>query len=211
MPSGAFFRSLGLFVREDFLSPEICMRLCREMAHSTSEAGTLVREGVQGFLDENTRKVLCANIANDTWLSVREQLRSLNPSLEQHFKIALDRKCHGPDFLIYREGGFYFPHRDAGSDSPAGISERRVSAVVFLNRRSEEPTLNTFGGGALTFHGLMDEPGWEKCAFDLEPTPGLLVAFRSDTLHEVQQVTFGERYTIVTWFKRVPGPAADVL
>jgi SM-20-related protein len=30
--------------------------------------------------------------------------------------------------------------------------------------------------------------------------PGLLVAFRSDVLHEVEAVTHGERYSIVSWF-----------
>jgi SM-20-related protein len=30
--------------------------------------------------------------------------------------------------------------------------------------------------------------------------PGLLVAFRSDTVHEVLPVTHGERFTVVSWF-----------
>jgi SM-20-related protein len=33
------------------------------------------------------------------------------------------------------------------------------------------------------------------------PAPGTLVAFRADTTHEVVPVTYGERYTIVTWFR----------
>ena len=210
MPGSAFFRNLGLFVIDDFLRPEACTQLCSEMVRSTSDAGTVVRPGEARHLDVSARKVLCANIPKDSWFPVREQLRSIRPSLEQHFNVALHQKCHGPDFLIYKEGGFYVPHRDASFEAPEGISERRVSVVVFLNGRSQEPTLNAFGGGALTFHGLMDEPGWEKCAFDLEPAPGLLVAFRSDTLHEVQPVTFGERYTTATWFtaERVAGPVA---
>ena len=36
--------------------------------------------------------------------------------------------------------------------------------------------------------------------FTLDPTPGMLVAFRSDILHEAQPVSFGKRYAIVTWF-----------
>src|SRR5579862_1657233 len=182
MPSGGFFRRLGLFVIDDFLSLEDCKRLCSEMSDATSEAGTIVREGASGLLDENTRRVRSAKVPKDTWLSVREQLSSIEPLLEQHFKIALDREFHGPDFLIYREGGFYTPHRDTSSNSPDCVSERRVSAVIFLNGSSEEPKPGSFGGVALTFHGLIEEPGWQKCAFDLDPNAGLLIAFRSDIL-----------------------------
>ncbi len=46
----------------------------------------------------------------------------------------------------------------------------------------------------------MEGPQWDKCGFALEAEPGLLIAFRSDTSHEVRPVTFGERFTIVTWF-----------
>jgi predicted 2-oxoglutarate/Fe(II)-dependent dioxygenase YbiX len=31
--------------------------------------------------------------------------------------------------------------------------------------------------------------------------PGTLVAFRSETTHEVTPVTHGQRYTIVSWYR----------
>ncbi len=52
----------------------------------------------------------------------------------------------------------------------------------------------------MTFYGLMEGAEWEKCAFSLEANSGLLIAFRSDVLHEVKPVTFGERLTVVSWF-----------
>ena len=109
-------------------------------------------------------------------------------------------KCQGPDFLIYSSGGFYRPHLDGSEGSPDLIRKRRVSVVVFLNAQSHEPAPDTFGGGGLTFYGLLDGPEWSKCAFTLDPAPGMLVAFRSDLLHEAQPVSFGKRYVIVTWF-----------
>ena len=58
----------------------------------------------------------------------------------------------------------------------------------------------TIAGGSLTFYGLMKAPGMEKAGMPLAPEAGLLVAFRSDIMHEVNPVTRGERYTLVSWF-----------
>lgn len=213
MPSANFFRALGLFVAEDFVNKDFCSGLRSEMDASVSEKATVIKDGQEGVLDEESRKVLNVRVAEDTWRSVRERLREIRPSLEEHFRVSLSRKCHGPDFLIYRPGGYYRPHRDASEGSPDQIRARRVSVLVFLNALSEKPAADTFGGGGLTFYGLMDGPQWSKCAFTLDPAPGLLVAFRSDTLHEAQPVSFGQRYAIVTWFtqgeERPELPAAE--
>jgi predicted 2-oxoglutarate/Fe(II)-dependent dioxygenase YbiX len=75
-----------------------------------------------------------------------------------------------------------------------------VSVVVFLNAQATHPVEETFEGGALAFYGLMKAPGMEHAGIPLEPEAGLLVAFRSDVMHEVSPVTRGERYTLVSWF-----------
>ena len=160
----------------------------------------MVKDGQEGFLDEESRKVLGIRVSEGTWRSVRERLREIRPNLEAHFGVSISRKCHGPDFLIYMPGGFYRPHCDASEGSPDHIKARRVSVVVFLNGQSHEPAPDTFGGGGLTFYGLMDGSEWSKCAFTLDPALGLLVAFRSDIVHEAQPVSFGKRYVIATWF-----------
>ncbi len=200
MPSSRFFRNLGLFVAEDFLSADSCSALRSEMDASAFEKATVIRDGQEGFLDEESRKVLVARVGKETQRSVRERLRGVKQSLEEHFRVSLNSKCQGPDFLIYQAGGFYRPHRDASEQSPDHIRARRVSVVVFLNPQSQEPAPEVFGGGGLMLYELMDGPEWSKCAFTLDPSPGLLVAFRSDTLHEAQPVSFGKRYVIVTWF-----------
>jgi predicted 2-oxoglutarate/Fe(II)-dependent dioxygenase YbiX len=69
-----------------------------------------------------------------------------------------------------------------------------------VNGQSKQPAQDVYGGGSLVFYGLLDGSQWEKVGFPLEGEPGLLIAFRSDLLHEVQQVTFGHRYTVVSWF-----------
>ena len=103
----------------------------------------------------------------------------------------------GPEFLVYGPGSFYTPHLDASAD--ASTESRRVSVVLFLNAESKEPAPDIYCGGSLTFHGLMDGP-FKKCAFSLEADAGLLIAFRSSTLHEVRPVTAGQRYSVVGWF-----------
>lgn len=196
MPSPGFFSSLGLFLRHGFLDPALCARLRSEMRAASSEKASVVRKGSDA-VDESIRKVLCASLEESTALLVGERLLELEPRLEQHFGVSLTG-CDGPQFLMYSDGAFYGPHRDKGG-SPE-LAKRQVSIVVFLNAQSEEPAADCYGGGSLTFHGLLEGPEWENCAFPLEAEPGLLIAFSSGTLHEVKPVTFGERFTVVAWF-----------
>ena len=59
---------------------------------------------------------------------------------------------------------------------------------------SAEPQADSYTGGTLNFYDQTKE-------FGLEGETGLLVAFTSDTFHEVIPVTSGERFTIITWFR----------
>jgi SM-20-related protein len=80
-------------------------------------------------------------------------------------------------------------------------TERRlVSLVVFLNRESETRQPDAYCGGSLVFTNLRPGPGDLK-KFHLPGEPGTLVAFRSETTHEVTPVTHNERYSIVSWFR----------
>jgi predicted 2-oxoglutarate/Fe(II)-dependent dioxygenase YbiX len=72
--------------------------------------------------------------------------------------------------------------------------------VVFLNRQTEQPESDSFCGGSLVLYGLVGEPDWQDYGFPLTGEAGLLVAFPSSVIHEVEAVTAGERYTIATWF-----------
>jgi SM-20-related protein len=200
MPAPGFFRNLGLFVRSDIFDAAARSRIQREMCAAESEKARIVGKEPEGVLDESIRKVIFSrHLEKSTKVMVRDYIKALKPSLEEHFRVPLE-DMEKPAFLRYREGAFYKPHRDAHPGDPPDMSRRRISVVIFLNATSKEPAANCYGGGSLTFYGLMDGPAWEKCAFSLEAEPGLLIAFRSETLHEVQPVTFGERFTIVTWF-----------
>jgi SM-20-related protein len=71
--------------------------------------------------------------------------------------------------------------------------------VVFLNDQAEEPSPLTYGGGTLTFYGLLGGEKGEKVGLPLVGEEGLLVAFKSNITHAVTPVTHGERFTVVTW------------
>ena len=74
---------------------------------------------------------------------------------------------------------------------------RRVSAVIFLNRQSEGPLPGSYAGGSLMLHGPYTGP---ELRVAMPALPGSLIAFRSETTHEVTPVTRGERFTIVSWY-----------
>ena len=69
---------------------------------------------------------------------------------------------------------------------------------AFFNAQSEAPATDMYGGGTLLIHGRFPD----IAARTLVPAaPGTLVAFRSETTHEVTPVTHGERYSIVSWYR----------
>jgi predicted 2-oxoglutarate/Fe(II)-dependent dioxygenase YbiX len=131
----------------------------------------------------------------------KDRLLELTPQLESHFKTELTG-CQDPKLVVYREGDFYAPHRDVSDDpeAPQYARERRVAVVVFLNSEADEPEPGFYCGGALTLYGLIDDPKWNSFGLPLVGEEGMLAAFPPNLLHEVKPITFGERYTITSWF-----------
>jgi SM-20-related protein len=199
MPSVNVFVQHGFLLRRRFFDPEHCRRLIVETSAAPSEPGRLVKEGVDGILDEKTRKVFSASVGKATRARVKQLFLDIVPDVETHFGTPL-AGCETPGFLVYDTRAFFAPHRDTGPDDPPDIRRRLISAIVFLNQPSRKGTDEGYSGGTLRFHGLLEGPHWAACPFPFEPEPGMLVAFRSDVLHEVQPVTSGRRFTVVTWF-----------
>jgi SM-20-related protein len=200
MPGPAFFQSLGLYVVDGFLDREACFHIQSKMLSAPVEKGLIGRDELDQVLDERVRRVGCASLGPDTARAVKEDLLSIKPKLEEHFKISLG-DCESPEFLLYGAGSFFRPHRDVSRCERSRASMREISIVVFLNESSTDVTTNTYRGGALTFHGLMSGPHWEECAFEFHAATGMLIAFPSNLLHEVRPVEFGQRFTIASWFR----------
>lgn len=198
MPGIEFFSRLGLYVVREFLSESACQELIEIMAGAPTRRG-LTLSG----LNESRRSVGDAQVPKAVTVEVEQSLLDLNQGLQRHFGIPLEWGGEGPDYLVYRTGDFFKPHKDNEEYPPTANSRvlrRRVAVVLFLNRHCREHRENCFGGGLLNFYGLLDGPKWKDCAFGLEPEPGLLVAFPAGLVHEVTPVTFGERYSILTGF-----------
>ena len=86
-------------------------------------------------------------------------------------------------------------HQDGNTGMLNLDAEKRlISTVIFLSRESKEPEADAHCGGSLVFSNLDGK-------FHMLGEPGTLVAFRSETTHEVTPVTHGERYSIASWYR----------
>ncbi len=199
MPTAEFFTRFGLFVLKNFLEKELCTRCCREIDEAPQAKATIGGTDETNVIDESIRKVKWAAVPATTASLVEARFLALIPTLERHFNVTLTR-CEPPNFLTYQEGDFYEVHIDNGDDARPDHGRRKVSVVIFLNGQAQQPADGTYCGGSLTFYGLIDDPRWLTYGFPLNSEPGLLIAFRSETLHQILPVTYGKRYSIVSWF-----------
>ena len=71
-----------------------------------------------------------------------------------------------------------------------------------MNGEVPEEDPASYAGGSLMFYGLIDDPRTRNHGLPLTAVSGLLVAFRSETVHAVTPVTRGTRFTIVSWLDR---------
>ena len=175
----------------------MCTRCCREINEAAQAQGTIVGPNETDVLDETIRKVKRAAVPATTVSLVKARLLALIPTLEQHFNVTVTG-CERPNFLTYQEGDFYQVHIDSDDEHP-DLKERKVSVVIYLNGQSQQPADDTYCGGSLTFYGLIDDPRWLAYGFPLNSEPGLLIAFPSETIHQILPVTYGKRYSIVSW------------
>jgi predicted 2-oxoglutarate/Fe(II)-dependent dioxygenase YbiX len=200
MIEAAFFVRMGLFVFPNFLSHDICAKLRSKVASSEWKHAP-VAEGGQDTYDEQHRKTKQHAIDNVSMKEMHVRLLAIRPQLESHFHMPLSG-CQAPRFLSYSVGDFFRAHADTADDMDLHeeIKARKVSAVVFINRNAQEGP-ETYSGGALVLYGLFpDDPQLKSRGFPLQAEEGLLIAFPSHMMHEVQPVTRGKRYSIVTWY-----------
>ncbi|MFB2880455.1 2OG-Fe(II) oxygenase [Floridanema aerugineum] len=201
MPKADFFTSLGLFVVKDFFDLELCDKIRIESRDAVNNAASVLGKDGKYEVIEEIRKIKYSQVSEETINKVNSCLIAVKPKLEEHFKLELT-DCETPQFLRYTKGDFYLPHSDSCNtdNAPQSVKNRQVSAVIFLSSESEELGEEYYGGGALTFYGLIKDPLWQKYGFSLNGEAGLLIAFRCEIWHEVEPIIFGERYTIVSWF-----------
>jgi len=189
-----------LYVMRGFLDAETCVEFINEMRRSPVGPATVYGRGESGSVDERVRKAARLTPARETFEHVRQRLLECRGEVGEHFGVSLDG-CEEPQFLRYRVGDFFVAHQDGNTGMLLSEREqsRRVSVVIFLNRQSEAPEADAYSGGALVFSDW--RAGQGRVEFRLSGEAGTLVAFRSETTHEVVPVTHGERYSIVSWYE----------
>lgn len=151
----------------------------------------------EGAVDERVRRASRVAPSTATVINVTRRLEEHRQSLESHFDVELSG-CEEPQFLYYRVGDFFVAHQDGntGLINLESDRTRRVSVTIFLNNQSEKRQPETYSGGSLVFSD------WRTGNREEVPgEAGTLVAFRSETTHEVTPVTHGERYAIVSWYR----------
>ena len=185
----------NLFLLRNFLDAEACAKLRAELSESPTTQAPVYIQGTEGTIHENIRKTTSLHPSQETFDRIHSLLLEQTSALSEHFRDTLT-DCEPPQFLRYERGDFFVRHQDGNPRQTDfdHLKVRRISIVVFLNGLSAEPQPNCYSGGVLNFYDQTKEYG-------LEGETGLLVAFTSDTFHEVIPVTSGERFTIITWFR----------
>jgi SM-20-related protein len=191
----------GLFLRRQFIDAETCARIIAEIRSAPTTQAPVYIEGSPDLVHEDVRKATSLHPSAETVAWIHKRLFQQIPAFRDHFKIDLT-DCEQPQFLVYGAGDFFVRHQDGNSDQLDfdHLRVRRISIVVFLNDASTDLEAGTFQGGALLFCREGDAEH-EPLTLPLWGETGLLVAFASETLHEVAPVTDGERFTIINFFK----------
>ncbi|UVK42624.1 2OG-Fe(II) oxygenase [Mesorhizobium sp. AR07] len=182
----------------DVLDEAACSALCAEIRAASGRPAGLMGRADQKPAWPEVRRTTRAEVSPATETLVNTLLTAQKAALERHFGLALGR-AEKPQFLHYREGDFFVPHQDGNTPLIHDESRfRKISAVIFLNRQSDDPSPETYSGGSLVLHGPYSGPDLRVA---MPAVPGSLVAFRSETTHEVTPVTRNERFTIVSWYR----------
>jgi SM-20-related protein len=188
-----------LFLVKQFLEPNTCQAIVAEMDASHGDAATVYGRAASGVVDQSVRQTLRICPSAATIEFVTHRLVACKQAVEKHFAVTL-AECEDPQFLCYRKGDFFVAHQDGNTGLLRLDTERRlVSLVIFLSRESDTPQAGAHCGGSLLFTNHRADPN--RGQFQMIAEPGTLIAFRSETTHEVTPVTHGERYSIVSWFR----------
>ena len=189
---------IALLAIEDFLDAATREDIVSEMRSAVGSPATVYGKEESGGVETNVRKVTRIAVSPETRERVMRQLLDRKSEIERHFDVTLG-ECEEPQFLRYKTGDFFVAHQDGNTPLIYDESRfRKISVVIFLSKQSAEPAPDTYVGGSLVLHGTY--PNYDL-RFPVANDPGTLVAFRSETTHEVTPVMHGERYTIVSWYR----------
>jgi Rps23 Pro-64 3,4-dihydroxylase Tpa1-like proline 4-hydroxylase len=173
---------------DDIISDELCNTILKEFKE-TDWNPTLVGAGV---VDRTIRNVDTVGISFQHVINVNPEKRKeiddklfecANQAIQKYndmFPRAMIEQDSGYELLRYEEGQFYTEHTDSFKAQP-----RSVSCSFALN--------DDYEGG---------EWGFFDNTIKIKPKKGSVVMFPSSFTypHQINTVTKGTRYSIITWF-----------
>lgn len=186
----------NLFIARQFLEPGVYREILAEMSAAPADAAIVYGRATSGAVDQNVRQTLRTRPSQARVELITGRLLEFKAALEGHFGVSLS-ECEDPQFLHYREGDFFVAHQDGNTGLLRLDTESRlVSTVIFLSRECDAPQPGAHCGGSLVFTNLRT-----GSKVRMVGEPGMLIAFRSETTHEITPVTHGERFSIVSWYR----------
>jgi predicted 2-oxoglutarate/Fe(II)-dependent dioxygenase YbiX len=190
---------------ERFLDGATVDRMRRELRAAEGEPAMQLGSTPENRIVPTARRATRVAVSDSLRAAVMGRLVGLQPWIEVRFRRPL-AGVEDPQFLRYVPGDYFVAHQDGNTPLVHDESRfRKVSVVIFLSAQSERPTPETFCGGSLVLHGPVGEP---EPPLTMTPSPGTLVAFPSETTHEVLPITHGERLSIVSWYRSYEASSA---
>jgi SM-20-related protein len=185
-----------LFVERGLLDASTLAEVLAAVRASQGRPATVFGRDDSGEVDTLMRRTTRLSPPAEVEELVRRLLLARMSAVEEHFGSGV-KELEEPQFLRYVTGDYFVAHQDGNTGLlRSEREERKVSAVVFLNSRSEAPGPDVYGGGSLVLH-----PRGASEPLRAPAEAGTLVAFRAETTHEVEPVTHGERFTIASWYR----------
>jgi SM-20-related protein len=183
-----------LLLLEDFLDPPALDAVLAGARDAAGAAATVHGQGQERtVVAPRVRHAMLLDVSAAIRDLVDRRLSDVKPALTERFGIELSGH-EPPQFLRYETGGYFVAHQDGNTPLTRDRTlNRRISIVIFLN-----PQGDGYTGGDLVFHAPYPNGDTRQAVVG---AAGSLLAFRSETTHEVTMVTGGERYTIATWFR----------
>jgi SM-20-related protein len=198
LSASSSLRPIELLEIEGAVEPALLEQIRREIHAADGSPATILGSAPGRRSTSSARRATEIAIPSATRGAVVLLLEEHRPRIEAHFGRPLDG-CERPQYLRYGPGDYFVAHQDGNTPLIHDESRfRKVSAVIFLSEQSDHPSPDTFCGGSLVLHGPFSEPDLQIA---LAPAPGTLVAFPSETTHEVTPITHGERLSIVSWYR----------
>lgn len=179
--------SVSLFSQNLFWNAEQCRRL-REIAEVSNVEDAGVHRDGKLYLDPDFRKTKRILLNQSLFHEIGTSLLSVKPRVEEYFQLSLQGLL-GIQFLQYSAGDYFHTHAD--EFEPPSDTSRKISIILFLN--------SGFQGGDVVIYKDADYYRAGN-GIHIVPQEGLLVAFSSYLLHEVEEILTGKRFSLVSWF-----------